>query len=188
MNLDHLFQRLLGRATCELGPGSRLLASARIRNILGDRRAIRVGARSIVRGELLVFAGGGSIRIGDSCYVGESARLWSAGSIAVGNRVLISHGVNIIDNLTHPLSAVARHAQFVAIATRGHPVDVDLDPRPITIGDDVLVCANAIILRGVTIGRAAVVGAGSVVTRDVPALGLVAGNPARLIRSLDDDA
>ena len=118
MNLDLLVQRLLGRATCQLGPHTRLMASARIRNILGDRQAIRVGAHSIVRGELLVFASGGSIRIGDHCYIGEAARLWSAGAISIGNRVLVSHGVNIIDNLTHPLSARARHAQFLAIATR----------------------------------------------------------------------
>jgi acetyltransferase-like isoleucine patch superfamily enzyme len=186
MNLDLLIQSLLGRATCQLGRHSRLTASARIRNILGDRQAIQIGSRSIVRGELLVFAGGGSIRIGDFCYVGEGARLWSAGAISVGDRVLISHGVNIIDNLTHPLSARARHAQYLAIATRGHPVDVALDPKPVTIEDDVLICANAIVLRGVTIGRAAVVGAGSVVTHDVPPLCVVAGNPARVVRELDD--
>jgi acetyltransferase-like isoleucine patch superfamily enzyme len=168
-----------------LGPHTRLLRSARIRNILGDTKAIRVGAHSIVGGELLVFASGGAIQLGDWCYVGEGARIWSAGSIQMGDRVLVSHGVNIFDNLTHPMSAPARHAQFAAIATSGHPVAVDLEPMPVLIGDDVLIGANAIVLRGVSIGQGAVVGAGSVVTRSVAANSLVAGNPARVIRKLE---
>lgn len=186
MNIDRLVQRLLGRATCRLGHRARLMGSARIRNILGRESAIQVGSHSIVGGELLVFAGGGEIRLGDWCYVGEGARLWSAGSIQVGDRVLISHGVNIFDNLTHPLSARARHLQFAAIATRGHPVDVDLEPRPVKVGDDVLIGANAIVLRGVSIGEGSVVGAGSVVTRDVAPWTLVAGNPARPVRQLQE--
>lgn len=184
MNIDWLIQRALGRATCVLGPRTRLTRSARIRNILGDMEAIRVGAHSIVSGELLVFASGGAIQLGDWCYVGEGARLWAAGSIQIGDRVLISHGVNIFDNLTHPLSARARHAQFVAIATKGHPVDVALEPIPVAIGDDVLIGANAIVLRGVSIGSGAVVGAGAVVTSSVSPNCLVAGNPARVIREL----
>ena len=184
MNTHRMIQRLMGRATCSLGSRARLMPSARIRNILGESGAISVGAHSIVRGELLVFASGGAIHLGEWCYVGENARLWSAGSIRIGDRVLISHGVNIFDNLTHPMSAGARHAQFIAIATKGHPVDVDLEPRPVTIGNDVLIGANAIVLRGVSIGNGAVVGAGSVVTRDVPAARLVVGNPARVIREL----
>jgi acetyltransferase-like isoleucine patch superfamily enzyme len=184
MNIDWIIQRLLGRATCLLGRRTRLMPSARIRNILGDDKAIRVGANSIVGGELLVFAHGGTIQIGDWCYVGEGARLWSAGAIHIGDRVLISHGVNIFDNLTHPLSPRARHAQFVAIATKGHPVDVDLEPLPIFIGNDVLIGANAIVLRGVAIGQGAVVGAGSVVTKNVSPNCFVAGNPARVVREL----
>jgi acetyltransferase-like isoleucine patch superfamily enzyme len=55
---------------------------------------------------------------------------------------------------------------------------------PVVIEDDVLVGAGSIILKGVRIGRHSVVGAGSVVTRSVPASVLVAGNPARLVREL----
>jgi acetyltransferase-like isoleucine patch superfamily enzyme len=70
------------------------------------------------------------------------------------------------------------------IATCGHPKQIDLGERAIHIGSDAWIGANVTILRGVTIGQAAVVGAGSVVTKDVPAYTMVAGNPARPIREL----
>ncbi len=97
---------------------------------------------------------------------------------------MISHNVNIFDSLTHPLSPSARHAQFKAIATRGHPHQVALGERPVTIEDDVLIGAGATVLRGVVVGRGAVVAAGAVVTRDVPPFTIAGGNPARVLREL----
>ena len=71
--------------------------------------------------------------------------------------------------------------------TSGHPDDLDLGERPVSIGDDVWIGANAMILRGVTLGEGAVVGAGAVVTGDVPAHTIVAGNPATVVRELKPD-
>jgi acetyltransferase-like isoleucine patch superfamily enzyme len=137
-----------------------------------------------VRGELLVFGHGGRITMGDWCYVGEQTRIWSSCSISIGNRVLISHLVTIMDNLTHPEDPAARHAQFRAIVETGFPTDDDLGERPVTIGDDVLIGGHSLVLRGVTIGRGAIVGAGSVVTKDVAPMTIVAGNPARYVRDV----
>ena len=186
MNLDYWLRRLSGRATCVLEHGARLQASARIRNIRGENDCIRVGRHSLVAGELLVFAHGGNITIGDWCYIGEGARIWSSGSIEIGDRVLISHGVNIFDSLTHPLKAGARHEQFKAITRTGHPREIDLGERPVSLGNDVWIGAGASILRGVSLEEGAIVGAGSVVTRPVPAYTIVAGNPAKIVRELDD--
>ncbi|KYG24596.1 acetyltransferase [Bradyrhizobium sp. AT1] len=186
MNLDHLLQRLLGRPTCELGVGARLLSTARIRNIRRDARLIRVGEHSIIRGELLTFAHGGRIEIGSWCYVGEGARIWSGGAISLGDRVLVAHGANLFDNLTHPIDHHARHKQIREIFTTGHPADIDLDDRPISIGDDAWVGAGAYVLRGVQIGARAIVGAGAVVTKDVAADTIVAGNPAVLVGRVDE--
>jgi acetyltransferase-like isoleucine patch superfamily enzyme len=171
----------------EIHPDAVLYDTARIANNLGRHEAIRVGAHSHIRGELLTFSHGGAIEIGDYCYVGEQTRLWSAGRISVGHRTLISHQVTILDNLTHPLNPAARHAQFRAIITAGHPRDLDLGERPVVIGEDVLIGCASVILPGVTIGRAAVIGAGSVVTKDVPPYTIVAGNPAVTIRELTAD-
>ena len=142
---------------------------------------IQLGANTIVSGELLVFAHGGQIEIGDWCYVGEGSRIWSGARISIGNRVMISHNVNIFDNLTHPLSPIDRHEHFKAIYSHGHPRNISLGDRPISIEDDAWIAAGAIILRGITIGRGAIVGAGAVVTRSVEPMSTVAGNPARVI-------
>ena len=86
MNVDYHIQRLLGRATCRLGPRARLMRTARIRNIRGDIDCIAVGANSIIRGELLTFAHGGKIEIGSWCYVGEGSRIWSASVVEIGRQ------------------------------------------------------------------------------------------------------
>ena len=186
MNLDYWFRKVSGKATCLLDEGARLAFSARIRNICGCTSAIKVGEHSFVAGELLTFAHGGQIVIGKWCFVGEGARIWSAAQIKIGDRVLISHNVNIFDSLTHPLDARQRHEQFRAIMLHGHPREIDLGERPVEIGDDVWIGANCCILRGVKIGVGAVVGAGSIVTKDVPAWCVVAGNPARFIKIVND--
>ena len=183
-NLHFIIQRLIGRATCRLEDGAFLSHTARIRNALGDSSQIVIGANSHVRGELMIFAHGGRISIGEWCYVGVGTRIWSGASIDIGNRVLISHSVNIFDNLTHPIRASERHAQAKQIFTTGHPRDIFLDDKPVKIEDDAWVGACAIVMRGVTIGRGGIVAAGAVVTRDVPAYSIVAGNPAVVIREL----
>jgi acetyltransferase-like isoleucine patch superfamily enzyme len=184
MNLNYWLRRLAGRATCQLGAGAVLKPAARILNARGDSGCVRIGDRSIIEGELFVFAHGGEIVIGHSCFIGSGARIWSADRIQIGDRVLISHNVNVFDSLTHPLSPRLRHQQFNDIASRGHPKSIDLDEQPISIGDDAWIGAGATILRGVAVGARAIVGAGSVVTRPVPAATIVAGNPAVIIRQL----
>jgi acetyltransferase-like isoleucine patch superfamily enzyme len=184
MNLDYMARRLLGRPTCVVAGGAKLYRSARIRNASGRDHHIRVGSRSMILGELLTFAHGGQIQIGEWCYVGEGTRIWSASRITIGDRVLIAHSVNIFDNLTHPVGAGARHQQFQRIVTSGHPKEIDLGELAINISSDAWIGANAIILRGVTIGMGGIVGAGAVVTKNVPPYTIVAGNPAHPIREL----
>ena len=106
---------------------------------------------------------------------------------AKGNRVLISHNANIFDSLTHPLGRAARHRQIREIFTRGHPREISLDECPVRICDDAWIGAGAMVLRGVTVGEGGVVAAGAVVTKDVPAFSIVAGNPAVLIREIPPD-
>lgn len=170
-----------------MGNDTRLLSTARIRNALHDAKRIRIGEHCIIRGELLLFAHGGDISIGDWCYIGEGTRVWSSGSVHIGDRVLISHNVNIFDSLTHPLNARQRHAQFKEISKFGHPRSIDLGERPVTVNNDVWIGANACVLRGVTIGEGAIVGAGSVVTHDIPPFTIAAGNPASVIRELSSN-
>ncbi|BAL08967.1 hypothetical protein BJA01nite_13060 [Bradyrhizobium japonicum] len=135
----------------------------------------------------MVLGHGGRITIGEWCYVGVDTRIWSGASIDIGNRVLISHSVNIFDNLSHPIRASERHEQAKQIFTLGHPRNLSLDDRPIRICDDAWIGACAMVMRGVTIGEGGIVAAGAVVTKDVPAYSIVAGNPATIIRELSPD-
>jgi acetyltransferase-like isoleucine patch superfamily enzyme len=138
----------------------------------------------MIRGELFVFAHGGRIEIGHDCYIGENSRIWSGASVTIRDHVLISHNVSIMDNLTHPLDTIERRQQVRAIYESGHPRDIRLDDKPVIIDRDAWVGAHAIVLKGVTIGEGAIVGAGAVVTKDVPPYTVVAGNPARVVRAL----
>lgn len=182
-----LIKRILFSRKILLDAKAVIHPTAVIHNIRQQRDAIRVGANTHLKGELLTFAHGGQISIGEYCYVGEQSHIWSAKGINIGNRVLISHNVNIFDSLTHPINARERHEHYLKIITSGHPDQVDLDEAPVQIGNDVWIGCLAIILKGVTIGEGAVVGAGSVVSKDVPPFTIVAGNPARVIRELGPD-
>ena len=151
------------------------------------RDSISVGPGTHIRGELFTFGHGGHITMGSHCYVGDNSKLWSAVRLRIGDRVLIGHNSSIFDSDTHPLNARDRHRQYVEIITRGHPKELNLREEPVTIADDVWIGSNVVVLKGVTIGRAAVIGAGSIVTDDIPPYVLAAGNPARVIRELSAD-
>jgi acetyltransferase-like isoleucine patch superfamily enzyme len=173
------------RSVATIQQNVKFLRSAQIYNIRGIREAIEVRSHTIVGGHLLTFKHGGQITIGEWCYVGENTRIWSASTVKIGNRVLISHDVNIHDTNSHSLDPVERHEHFVAISTVGHPEVVpNLQSAPVIIEDDVWIGCNSVILKGVTLGEASIIAAGSVVTKDVPKRTLVAGNPARIIREV----
>jgi acetyltransferase-like isoleucine patch superfamily enzyme len=166
--------------------GASVLSDGWILNPEGTRKRIEIGANSIVRAELFVFPHSGSIRIGEWCFIGPQSHVWSAASVTIGDRVLISHQVNIHDTNGHSLNASLRHQQFVEIATSGHPINpVDIAADPVTIGNDAWIGFGSSILKGVTIGEGAVIAARSVVTDDVEPWTVVAGFPARPVRKLE---
>ena len=163
-------------------------SSAVLSKILISKRAsgeIVLGDHVICAGELYSFFDKGFISIGDCSYVGQGTRIWALSRVQIGNRVLISHDCFICDNLTHPLEAEVRHAQYMAKHGFAFPTQIELAERPINIEDDVWIAAGATILRGVRVGAGSVVAAGSVVTQDVPSGVVVAGNPARVIKRIE---
>jgi len=164
---------------CIAGKGTVLYPDSRINNNQ-DRRAIRIGENSRLLCRLETMGHGGDISIGSYCFVGENTHIWSSSSVTIGDRVLISHDVNIHDTDSHALSAKLRHKHFTDMFATGHPRILEgVASRPIIIGDDAWIGFGATVLKGVTIGQGAVIGARSVVTKDVPAFTIVVGNPAR---------
>ena len=163
-------------------------SSAVLSRILISKQAsgqIVLGDYVICAGELYSFFDKGDISIGDCSYVGQGSRIWALSRVQIGQRVLISHDCFICDNLTHPLDARVRHAQYMAKHGGAFPAQIELDERPISIGDDAWIAAGVTILRGVHVGPGAIVAAGSVVTGDVPAGAIVAGNPARVVKQIE---
>ena len=122
---------------------SRICPQGSIENLSGKPANISLGENTHILGRLLTFAEG-KIQIGDWCYVGHLTEIWSLESVIIGNRVLISHGVNIQDNTAHSIDPVERHEHYRHILQKGHPQNRKDLPgvrsAPIIIEDDV--CAN----------------------------------------------
>jgi acetyltransferase-like isoleucine patch superfamily enzyme len=182
--VGHLMMRRheqLMRRACSTDRSARFQRSSRILNNRGDPGAIRIGGGSVIAGELLVYSDCGRIQIGRDCFVGRDSRIWAAAEIQIGDRVLIAHNVNIHDSPSHSLSARERHEHFQAIF-RGREARIRDVPRElIRIDDDAWIGYNASVMRGVHIGRGAIVAAGAVVTRDVAPFTIVAGPVATVI-------
>jgi acetyltransferase-like isoleucine patch superfamily enzyme len=165
------------QGNAKLGIGVVVHHDASFVNIAANPSRIFVGANSQIRGELLVFAHSGKIEIGEWCYIGPGTTIWSSDStgIKLGARVLVSMGVAIHDTNSHPTNPVERFEQTKAIFTNGHPTEgVSIKSSPITIGDDVWIGFGAVVMKGVTIGHRAIIGARAIVREDVPNDGFVA--------------
>ena len=114
---------------------------------------------------------GEHIRIGARTFANYGLVALDVCPITIGDDVQIATNVQLL-TATHPLEAAPRRAKLEA-------------GRPITIGDNVWLGGGVIVMGGVTIGPDTVVGAGSVVTKSLPARVVAVGNPARVVRSLD---
>jgi acetyltransferase-like isoleucine patch superfamily enzyme len=113
--------------------------------------------------------GGPDINVGRNVFINQNCTFYDLGGIDIADEVMIGPNVSLITS-GHPIEPSRRRACVVA--------------KPIVIEHNVWIAAGATIIGGVTVGENAVVAAGSVVTRDVPPNTLVAGNPARVIRSI----
>lgn len=141
-----------------------------------------VGSGTELHGRVNFFGNRGILTVGKDCFIGENAVLWCALGIKIGDRCLLSHGVNVHDTDSHPLAAEIRARQICRNTT--DPQEPEFLSERVVLEDDVWVGFNAILLKGVHLGKGCVVGAGSVVTRSFPSFSLLVGNPARLIRTV----
>lgn len=161
--------KLYGFPIWQLHRGSRVRIGARLSlrstwrsNPLGPNRPCIISTR----------APGAELVIGDDFGM-TGGSIVCAERVEIGNRVNVGCNTVIADTDFHPLDPAARQADINAGAT-----------TPVVIEDDVFIGMQCLILKGVHLGSGCVVGAGSVVTRDVPPRTIVAGNPARVVRVL----
>lgn len=116
---------------------------------------------------------GSRIAIGNNVGISGST-ICASKSVTIGDNVLIGSGCIITDTDAHPINW----------KDRKEGRDENTHKAPVVIGNDVFIGARCLILKGVTIGDRSVIGAGSVVTTDVPADCVVAGNPAKIVKML----
>lgn len=115
---------------------------------------------------------GWNIEVGDCFFANFGFTVLDVGKVSIGNNVQIAPNVSIY-TAGHPLHPDSRNS--------GYEYGI-----PVTIGNNVWLGGNVVILPGVTIGDNAVIGAGSVVTKDIPENMLAAGNPCKIIREITD--
>ena len=133
-------------------------------------RNFRLGRKSVIESYCCINNAVGDVTIGDQTRIGIHCTV--IGPVSIGNNVNLAQGITVTA-LNHNFEDVTRRIDEQGIST-----------KPVVIGDDVWIGANAVILPGVTIGRHVVVAAGAVVTKDVPSFSLVAGVPAKVIKEL----
>jgi maltose O-acetyltransferase len=153
-----------------------------LQTLNGTREADEAGRREVV---LALFGAGG-----DSAWIQPPFYCDYGSNIRLGQRVFFNFNCVVLDVCQVTVGDFTLFGPAVQIYTATHPMDADLrrkqeSGKPVAIGSDVWVGGGAIILPGVTIGSRSVIGAGSVVTRDVPDAVFAAGNPCRVIRPLD---
>lgn len=175
------------------GEGTVLNPTFRIRldNPIPDKKYLHIGKDCIVGGNFIFESTQGEITIGNHCFIGGSTFICRS-SITIGNNVTIAWGSTIYDHDSHSLDYLERRKDIDdelrdikngVSFIKNKNWDV-VNTKPITIKDDAWIGMNCIILKGVTIGEGAIVGAGSVVTKNIPDWAVVAGNPAKVVKQL----
>ncbi len=143
---------------------------------------IHVGGDCLIQGTLVTETNASRICIGNNVFIGSGSLIDCVASVEIGDDVLISYGCLLADSDNHSTAYSIRKKDLKDWRAGGVHDWATTVSRPIVISRGAWIGARAIVLKGVTVGEGAVIGAGSVVTRDVPAWTIVAGNPAKIIR------
>lgn len=152
-----------------------------------DKIYLTIGEDSVIDGTINLE--NSKMNIGDRVLINEGTVFYCTKGITIGNDVMISWGCTIVDSNMHStvssdrLKETKNARQEIENHTMGQNVDpTTIKSAPVIIKDKAWIGFNSIIMKGVTIGEGAIVGAGSVVTKDVPDYTIVGGNPAQVIK------
>ncbi|PLX50922.1 MAG: hypothetical protein C0613_02505 [Desulfobulbaceae bacterium] len=176
--IEHFFSRLYWRNRLgELGSHTRIDRKSVWHNpramALGSKVLIRTGCQLSVR-RMRKHGAAVRLRIDDQSSLQQGCKIAAAQSISIGRQVMIADNVFITD---HDHIYDDPHVPAALIR--------ELRSAPVVIEDGCWLGYGAVVLKGVRIGKRSVIGANSVVTRDVPPFTVVAGNPARVIKKID---
>ncbi len=131
--------------------------------------------------------------IGENCYIEPPFHAnWGGHHVHFGNNVYANFGLTMVDDTHIYVGDCTMFGPNVVVATAGHPINPELRAQayqfnmPVHIGRNCWIGAGALIMPGVTIGDNTVIGAGSVVTKDIPANVVAVGNPCKVLREISD--
>ena len=131
--------------------------------------------------------------IGEGCYIEPPLHAnWAGAHVHFGKNVYANFNLTLVDDTDIYVGDKVMFGPNVTVATAGHPIDPELRYQamqyniPVHIGENVWIGANCVVLPGVTIGDNSVIGAGSVVTKDIPANVVAVGNPCRVLREIGE--
>ena len=162
------YVRLLAPLYQHRGRGSKIYGSVRMDT--PPYRRFVLGERSVVESYSCINNAVGDVIIGHHTRIGLHNTI--IGPVTIGSHVNLAQGITVTA-LNHNFTDAVRRIDEQGVST-----------RPVVVGDDVWIGANAVVLPGVAIGSHCVVAAGAVVTKDVPPHSLVAGVPARVIKTI----
>jgi acetyltransferase-like isoleucine patch superfamily enzyme len=181
--------RLLGdapppaRVGCVVGPNSEIKGVLDVRKPGGS---IAVGRDCLIEGVLVTETPTSQVVVGNNVYVGGATIIDCVARVEIEDDVLISYQCNIVDSNNHSVRFSVRQNDLADWKNGGGHDWATTDSRPIRICRGAWIGMRCIVLKGVTIGEGAIVGAGSVVTSDVPPWTIVGGNPAKIIKRLSE--
>lgn len=131
--------------------------------------------------------------IGEGCYIEPPFHAnWAGKHVHFGSNVYANFNLTLVDDTDIYVGDKVMFGPNVTVATAGHPIDPELRYQamqyniPVHIGENVWIGANAVVLPGITIGDNSVIGAGSVVTKDIPPNVVAVGNPCRVLREIGE--
>ena len=131
--------------------------------------------------------------IGEDCYIEPPLHAnWGGKFVHLGNNVYANFNLTLVDDTHIYIGDRTKLGPNVVIATAGHPIVPELRMQglqfnmPVHIGKNCWLGSGVLVMPGVTIGDNSVIGAGSVVTRDIPANVVAVGNPCKVLRPIDD--
>lgn len=180
-----------------IGKSTKLMTNFNITMNNSDciNKRILIGSKSLLDCNLIFEKETGKIVIGNRTYIGGGTKLISIKSIEIGDDVTVAWGCTIYDHNSHSIYWNERKNDTIQsikdlednddfISNKNWDV---VKSAPIKIDNKVWIGFDVVILKGVTIGEGAVIGARSVVTKDVPPYTVVAGNPARVVKTLKEE-
>lgn len=159
-----------------------------------SKPSLLAGNKCILLNDNIFESSEGFISIGDNTFINSGTKIISRLSVSIGNNVTIAWGCMIYDHDSHSIDYRERindqHQQLQDWASGNFIANKNWDTvnsKPIIIGNNVWLGFDVVVLKGVTIGDGAIIGAKSVVTRDIPAWSIAAGNPAQVVKYIPED-